>query len=179
MLPLPLSEENAAKLEYELRSPGADRLLYTADAFRAGWPIERVYELTRIDPWFLAQIEDLINEEARLRAAGASGLDAARLRALKRKGFSDSRLARLTAQSEERLRQRRQSGAYGRSIRESIPAQRSSRRSTAYMYSTYEEECEAAPTQRRKIMILGGGPNRIGQGSSSTTAACTPRLRLR
>jgi carbamoyl-phosphate synthase large subunit len=164
MLPLPLSEENAAKLEYELRSPGADRLLYTADAFRAGWPIERVYELTRIDPWFLAQIEDLIHEEARLRAAGAGELDAVRLRALKRKGFSDSRLARLTDESEERMRQRRHEWGIRPVYKRVDTCAAEFATSTAYMYSTYEEECEAAPTQRRKIMILGGGPNRIGQG---------------
>jgi carbamoyl-phosphate synthase large subunit len=164
MLPLPLSEESAAKLEYELRSPGADRLLYTADAFRAGWPIERVYELTRIDPWFLAQIEDLIREEAQVRAAGAPGLDAARLRALKRKGFSDSRLARLTAQSEERVRQRRHEWGIRPVYKRVDTCAAEFATSTAYMYSTYEEECEAAPTKRRKIMILGGGPNRIGQG---------------
>jgi carbamoyl-phosphate synthase large subunit len=151
------------KLEYELRSPGADRLLYTADAFRAGWPIERVYELTRIDPWFLAQIEDLVMRSA-LRAGGAPGLDAARLRALKRKGFSDSRLARLTAQSEERVRQRRHEWGIRPVYKRVDTCAAEFATSTAYMYSTYEEECEAAPTQRRKIMILGGGPNRIGQG---------------
>jgi carbamoyl-phosphate synthase large subunit len=164
MLALPLSEESAAKLEYELRSPGADRLLYTADAFRAGWPIERVYELTRIDPWFLAQIADLVKEEAHVRAAGAPGLDAARLRALKRKGFSDSRLARLTAQSEERVRQRRHEWGIRPVYKRVDTCAAEFATSTAYMYSTYEEECEAAPTERRKIMILGGGPNRIGQG---------------
>jgi len=164
MLPLPLSEESVAKLEYELRSPGADRLLYTADAFRAGWPIERVYELTRIDPWFLAQVEDLVKEEAQVRAAGAPGLDAARLRALKRKGFSDSRLARLTAQSEERVRQRRHEWGIRPVYKRVDTCAAEFATSTAYMYSTYEEECEAAPTERRKIMILGGGPNRIGQG---------------
>ena len=164
MLPLPLSEENTARLEYELRSPGADRLLYTADAFRAGWPIERVYDLTRIDPWFLAQIEDLVNEEAQVRAVGAGELDAARLRALKRKGFSDSRLARLTDETEEHVRKRRHEWGIRPVYKRVDTCAAEFATSTAYMYSTYEEECEAAPTQRRKIMILGGGPNRIGQG---------------
>ena len=164
MLPVPLTEENAAKLEYELRSPGADRLLYTADAFRAGWPIERVYELTRIDPWFLAQIQDLVREEAQLRAAGAPHLDAARLRALKRKGFSDSRLARLTGQSEESVRARRHEWGIRPVYKRVDTCAAEFSTATAYMYSTYEEECEAAPSKRRKIMILGGGPNRIGQG---------------
>jgi carbamoyl-phosphate synthase large subunit len=164
MLPLPLSEENAAKLEYELRSPGADRLLYTADAFRAGWPIERIYELTRIDPWFLAQLEDLVREERELQAGGAPSLEDTRLRALKRKGFSDSRLARLTGQSEAHVRQRRHDSGIRPVFKRVDTCAAEFATATAYMYSTYEEECEAAPTLRRKIMILGGGPNRIGQG---------------
>jgi carbamoyl-phosphate synthase large subunit len=164
MLALPLSEESAQKLEYELRSPGADRLLYTADAFRAGWPIERVYELTRIDPWFLAQIENLVAEEAHVRANGAPGLDAARLRALKRKGFSDSRLAHLIKESEAAVRARRHEWGIRPVYKRVDTCAAEFSTSTAYMYSTYEEECEAAPTQKRKIMILGGGPNRIGQG---------------
>jgi carbamoyl-phosphate synthase large subunit len=164
ILTLPLSEEAAAKLEYELRSPGADRLLYTADAFRAGWSLARVQALTRIDPWFLAQIEDLVHEEARVREHGAAGLDAARLRALKRKGFSDSRLARLTAQQEKAVRARRHEWGIRPVYKRVDTCAAEFPTSTAYMYSTYEEECEAQPTQRRKIMILGGGPNRIGQG---------------
>ncbi len=163
MLPLPLSEENAAKLEYELRSPGADRLLYVADALRAGWPVARVHELTHIDRWFLAQIEDLVREEAQLRANPAA-LDAARLRALKRKGFSDSRLAQLAGGSEERMRQRRHDWGIRPVYKRVDTCAAEFATATAYMYSTYEEECEAAPTKGRKIMILGGGPNRIGQG---------------
>ena len=163
MLPLPLSEENAAKLEYELRSPGADRLLYVADAFRAGWALDRVYELTHIDRWFLAQIEDLVHEEAQLRANPAA-LDAPRLRALKRKGFSDSRLAHLSGQSEERMRQRRHEWGIRPVYKRVDTCAAEFATATAYMYSTYEEECEAAPTKGRKIVILGGGPNRIGQG---------------
>ena len=163
MLPLPLSEENAAKLEYELRSPGADRLLYVADAFRAGWTLARVHELTHIDRWFLAQIEDLVHEEAQLRA-NAAALDAPRLRALKRKGFSDSRLAHLAGGSEERMRQRRHEWGIRPVYKRVDTCAAEFATATAYMYSTYEEECEAAPTKGRKIMILGGGPNRIGQG---------------
>src|SRR6204780_3349959 len=164
ILTLLLSEEAAAKLEYELRSPGADRLLYTADAFRAGWSLARVQALTHIDPWFLAQIEDLVHEEARVREHGAAGLDAARLRALKRKGFSDSRLARLTAQQEKAVRARRHEWGIRPVYKRVDTCAAEFPTSTAYLYSTYEEECEAQPTQRRKIMILGGGPNRIGQG---------------
>ncbi|HUN76279.1 MAG TPA: carbamoyl-phosphate synthase large subunit [Steroidobacteraceae bacterium] len=163
-LTLPLSDEAAGKLEYELRAPGPNRLLFTADAFRAGWSFERIAELTRIDPWFLAQIQDLLAEETLARERGMRGLNAEHLRALKRKGFSDARLAKLVGVIEKAVRQRRQElqivPAYKRvdTCAAEFPT------STAYMYSTYDEECEASPTQRRKIMILGGGPNRIGQG---------------
>jgi carbamoyl-phosphate synthase large subunit len=161
---LPLTEESAASLVYELRSPGADRLLYTADAFRAGWSVPRVYELTRIDPWFLAQIEDLVREESRVCAHGAAGLDALRLRHLKRKGFSDARLGRLIGQTEESVRGRRREWGIAPVYKRVDTCAAEFATSTAYMYSTYEEECEAEPTKNRKIMILGGGPNRIGQG---------------
>ena len=161
---LPLTEESAASLVYELRSPGADRLLYTADAFRAGWSVPRVYELTRIDPWFLAQIEDLVREESRVCAHGAAGLDALRLRHLKRKGFSDARLGRLIGQTEESVRGRRHEWGIAPVYKRVDTCAAEFATSTAYMYSTYEEECEAEPTKNRKIMILGGGPNRIGQG---------------
>src|ERR1700726_2029168 len=142
MLTLPLSEENAAKLEYELRSPGADRLLYSADAFRAGWPIERVYELTRIDPWFLAQVEDLVREEAQLRAGGAARMGGARLRPVKRKGFSDSRLARLTGLTEAGVRQRRHDWDIRPVYKRVDTCAAEFSTATAYMYSTYDEECE-------------------------------------
>jgi len=161
---LPLTEESAASLVYELRSPGADRLLYTADAFRAGWSVPRVYELTRIDPWFLAQIEDLVREESRVCAHGAAGLDALRLRHLKKKGFSDARLGRLIGQTEESVRGRRREWGIAPVYKRVDTCAAEFATSTAYMYSTYEEECEAEPTKNRKIMILGGGPNRIGQG---------------
>ena len=161
---LPLNEESASALAQNLRMPGPDRLLQVADAFRAGWSFARVQELSRIDPWFLSQIEELITLEGEVAAAGFAALDAARLRHLKRKGFSDSRLARLTARSETDVRnQRRKVGVRPVYKRVDTCAAEFST-STAYLYSTYEEECEAAPTNRRKIVILGGGPNRIGQG---------------
>jgi carbamoyl-phosphate synthase large subunit len=161
---LPLSEEAESQLAYELRAPGADRLLYTADAFRAGWSLARIYDLTRIDPWFLAQIEDLVQEESRVRAHGASGLDAPRLRHLKRKGFSDARLGALIGESEAAIRGRRREWGIAPVFKRVDTCAAEFATSTAYMYSTYEEECEARPTKNRKIMILGGGPNRIGQG---------------
>ncbi|MGH8321539.1 MAG: carbamoyl-phosphate synthase large subunit, partial [Gammaproteobacteria bacterium] len=148
----------------ELRAPGPERLWYVADAFRAGLSVDEVYALSRIDSWFLTQIEDLVQEEGALSHAGLKTLDAQRLRALKRKGFSDSRLAVLVNSDESTIRALRiQHGirpVYKRV--DSCAAEFAA--ATAYMYSTYEEECEADPTARDKIMVLGGGPNRIGQG---------------
>ena len=164
LLTLPLTEETSALLAYELRSPGADRLLYVADALRAGWSIERVYELSGIDPWFLAQIADLVAEEARLRLDGEKSLGVERLRELKRKGFSDRRLASLTRSTEGQIRARRREFGVLPVYKRVDTCAAEFATSTAYLYSTYEEECEAEPSKRRKIMILGGGPNRIGQG---------------
>ncbi len=147
-----------------IRQPGAERLWYLADAFRMGLSLEDVFEHTSIDRWFLVQIEDLIREESMVREEGLDNLDAERLRQLKRKGFSDRRLADLLGLSEAEMRQHR----YDLGVRpvykrvDTCAAEFAS--GTAYMYSTYEEECEAAPTDRQKIMVLGGGPNRIGQG---------------
>jgi carbamoyl-phosphate synthase large subunit len=161
---LPLSEEQVAQLANELRHPGANRILYVADAFRAGWSLEKVHELTAIDPWFLAQIEDLVQEEAKVGAGGLAQLEAPRLRQLKRKGFADSRLARLIGVEESVITKRRHAYGLHPVYKRVDTCAAEFRTATAYMYSTYEEECEAEPTDRRKIMILGGGPNRIGQG---------------
>ena len=151
-------------LRLELRAPGPDRLWYVADAFRIGVSGEEIAALTRIDPWFLAQIEDLVREEQAVTEGGLQALDATRLRHLKRKGFADSRLATLLRCDESDIRALRiKCGirpVYKRV--DSCAAEFAS--TTAYMYSTYEDECEAEPTQRDKIMVLGGGPNRIGQG---------------
>jgi carbamoyl-phosphate synthase large subunit len=164
VLSLPLTDETTNKLTYELQSPGANRLLYVGDAFRAGWSLEKVHDLTKIDPWFLVQIEDLIKEEAHVREQSLGALNAERMRTLKRKGFSDSRLGKLTGVAEKVIRaKRRELGIVPVFKRVDTCAAEFST-STAYLYSTYEEECEAAPTDKRKIMILGGGPNRIGQG---------------
>jgi carbamoyl-phosphate synthase large subunit len=163
-LTLPLTDEASNTLAYELRSPGANRLLYTADAFRAGWSFEQIHSLTNIDPWFLANIEDLVREENVVREQGIAALSAERLRELKRKGFSDSRLARLIGVAEKVVRTRRHELGVVPVYKRVDTCAAEFSTSTAYMYSTYEEECEAEPTERRKIMILGGGPNRIGQG---------------
>src|SRR5665213_2802190 len=161
---LPLNDESASKLEYELRVPGANRLLFTADAFRAGWSFDKIHELTHIVPWFLAQLEDLVLEEQQVAERGMSAVSAERLRALKRKGFSDSRLAHLVGVVEKAVRQRRHELDIRPVYKRVDTCAAEFATSTTYMYSTYEEECEANPTNRRKIMILGGGPNRIGQG---------------
>jgi carbamoyl-phosphate synthase large subunit len=178
-LPVPLSDENQERLAHELRVPGANRLLYVADAFRAGWPLTRIAELTRIDPWFLVHVEELIQLEAQVREAGLGSLTAERLRLLKRKGFSDSRVAHLVDMPEKAIRDKRHElnirPVYKRV--DTCAAEFST--STAYLYSTYEEECEANPSDRRKIVILGGGPNRIGQGIEFDYCCVHAALQLR
>ncbi|MFC3149458.1 carbamoyl-phosphate synthase large subunit [Litoribrevibacter euphylliae] len=162
---LDFSEEDAKDtLIHELKSPGADRVWYVGDAFRSGMSVDEVYKLSGIDPWYLVQIEELITLENELKSQGLSDLTAERMFKLKRKGFSDTRLAQLLAVSEKALRKHRQSlnirPVYKRV--DTCAAEFAS--DTAYMYSTYEEECEANPSEKDKIMVLGGGPNRIGQG---------------
>jgi carbamoyl-phosphate synthase large subunit len=161
---LPLSEEAATQLAYELRWPGPNRILYVADAFRAGWSRAQVFEATGIDPWYLAQIEDLLAEEAKVREQGFDGLDYARMRALKRKGFADSRIAKLTGRDDASVRAKRRKLGIHPVYKRVDTCAAEFATATAYLYSTYEEECESNPTNRRKIIILGGGPNRIGQG---------------
>jgi carbamoyl-phosphate synthase large subunit len=179
ILSLPLSDEQADRLTYELRSPGANRLLYVADAFRAGWTRERIYELTHIDPWFLAQVEELVREEAQVREEGLGALTAERLRYLKRKGFSDSRLARLVDMPEKAIRDKRHELKVRPVYKRVDTCAAEFATSTAYLYSSYEEECEALPDGRRKIMILGGGPNRIGQGIEFDYCCVHAALQLR
>jgi carbamoyl-phosphate synthase large subunit len=175
----PLTDEARDKLTYELQAPGADRLLYVADAFRAGWTLERIHGLTHIDPWFLAQVEDLLKEEARIAADGFPALTAERLRAVKRKGFSDSRLGKLVDMPERAIRSKRHELGIVPVYKRVDTCAAEFATSTAYMYSTYEEECEANPTDRRKIMILGGGPNRIGQGIEFDYCCVHAALQLR
>jgi carbamoyl-phosphate synthase large subunit len=179
MMAMPLSDEDQVKLAHELRAPGANRLLYVADAFRAGWTLARVNELTRIDPWFLAQLEELVQQEAKVLTEGFGALGAERLRLLKRKGFSDARLARLLDLPEKALRDKRHELNVVPVYKRVDTCAAEFATSTAYLYSTYEEECEAAPTTRRKIMILGGGPNRIGQGIEFDYCCVHAALQLR
>jgi carbamoyl-phosphate synthase large subunit len=160
----PLTDIEIDGLRHELRMPGADRLWFVADAMRHGFSIMDVAKLSGIDPWFLAQIADLVDTESELRAAGFDGIDETLMRQLKRKGFSDSRIAELVSTAESAIRNRRLEFGIRPVFKRVDTCAAEFATTTAYLYSTYEEECEADPSDRDKIMILGGGPNRIGQG---------------
>jgi len=157
-------DERFAELKRECRSAGAERLLYVADAFREGFSVEEVFDWTKIDPWFLAQIEDLVRTEGEVQQQGMVALDQQRLFGLKQKGFSDSRLASLLACTEQQVREHRHQLGVRPVYKRVDTCAAEFATTTAYLYSTYEEECESEPTSNRKIMVLGGGPNRIGQG---------------
>ncbi len=157
-------EDIEAELDLQLSQPGDKRLWYVADAFRQGYSLEKIHQITRIDPWFLAQIEDLIGSENQLRGQPLENLDQTELRRLKRQGFSDKRLAIVMDTTETRVRELRHSYGIRPVYKRVDTCAAEFEANTAYMYSTYDEECEAAPTTNDKIVILGGGPNRIGQG---------------
>ncbi|MGL5948531.1 MAG: carbamoyl-phosphate synthase large subunit [Aeromonas sp.] len=152
------------RIRHELQDAGCDRIFYVADAFRAGLSLEGIFRLTKIDPWFLAQIEEIVRLEEQLSEAGVAGLNADFLRQLKRKGFADARLARILGISESEVRKARVRHAIFPVYKRVDTCAAEFATNTAYMYSSYDEECEAAPSSRDKIMVLGGGPNRIGQG---------------
>ncbi len=158
------SEDDIATLKRELQAPGPERLFFVGDAFRAGMSVEEIFALSFIDPWFLDQIESIIALEKQVAAVGLDGLDKAFLRTLKRAGFSDARLAQLAGTTESAVRALRRAHKVRPVYKRVDSCAAEFATSTAYLYSTYEDECEAAPTNRDKIMILGGGPNRIGQG---------------
>ncbi|PIE46716.1 MAG: carbamoyl phosphate synthase large subunit [Gammaproteobacteria bacterium] len=152
------------KIKNKLTVPTPDRIYYIADAFRAGMSMDDVFAITKIDPWFLVQIEDLVNTEAKVKQLGFTNLTADNLRAFKRKGLSDLRLATLLGVSQTKLRKKRWDlGVYPIYKRVDTCAAEFET-STAYMYSSYDQECEASPSDNKKIMVIGGGPNRIGQG---------------
>ncbi len=151
-------------LETELGDPGPERIWYVADAFRCGLTFEQIHADTHIDPWFLAQIADLIRQEQELKGRCLEDLDAAALLTLKRNGFSDRRLAKLLATTDRKVREHRHALKVRPVYKRVDTCAAEFATNTAYMYSTYEEECEANPTARKKVMVLGGGPNRIGQG---------------
>ncbi|MDX5333436.1 MAG: carbamoyl-phosphate synthase large subunit [Gammaproteobacteria bacterium] len=160
----PADENAQAILRHELAEVGPDRIYYVADAFRMGMSVEEAHEATAIDYWFLDQIHELVEIEQGLRGRRLDSIERDELFDLKRRGFSDRRLGKLLGETEYAVRARRQElgvrPVYKRV--DTCAAEFATR--TAYMYSSYEEECEAEPTGREKIMVLGGGPNRIGQG---------------
>jgi len=154
-------------LEKELGAPGPDRIWYVGDAFAMGMSVEEVFALTKIDPWFLVQIEQIVKIELELETTSLDKIDAATLRALKQKGFSDRRLARQLKTTDTAIRERRKSLGVRPVYKRVDTCAAEFATHTAYLYSTYEaegSECEADPTTNKKIMVLGGGPNRIGQG---------------
>ncbi|QNP40747.1 carbamoyl-phosphate synthase large subunit [Lysobacter solisilvae (ex Woo and Kim 2020)] len=158
------SQDGLATLKRELKEPGPERMFHIGDAFRAGMSVEDVHALSFVDPWFLDQIEEIIATEKEVAADGLGSLDTKRMRALKRMGFSDARLAQLTGTDETAVRTLRRALKVRPVYKRVDSCAAEFATSTAYLYSTYEDECEAQPTDRNKIIVLGGGPNRIGQG---------------
>ncbi len=152
------------QLVRELREPGADRIRYVAEALRRGLTLTEIHEYTGIDPWFLAQIQDLIHTEANIRSTALEHLSQDAFRRIKRQGFSDARIAALLGRDEAEVRRARTQLGLEPVFKRVDTCAAEFPSQTAYMYSTYERACEAAPSDRRKIMVLGGGPNRIGQG---------------
>ena len=148
----------------EIGVPGPERIWYVGDAFRAGLSVDQVFAISKIDPWFLVQIKDIIDREQALKGKHIADLDKAALLQLKRRGFSDKRLATLLDTDQHAVRAYRQALQVRPVYKRVDTCAAEFATNTAYMYSTYEEECEAQPTNNKKIMVLGGGPNRIGQG---------------
>ena len=162
---IPLEQKDAqSRLRQQIRTPTEDRLRYVADAMRHGFEIAEIYELSGIDPWFLVQLQDLVLSEQSLEGRPLKSIERAELFRLKQKGFSDSRLASVLGCEEELIRQHRLDLNIRPVYRRVDTCAAEFQSSTAYMYSTYEDECESNPTDRDKIIVLGGGPNRIGQG---------------
>ncbi len=157
-------DEAVKEITRRLLVPGAERVWYVGEAFRWGMSVDEVFELTKIDRWFLVQIADIIATEKDIAAANLNSVAGPQLRAWKRKGFSDRRLAALMGMKEQALRERRQALEIRPVYKRVDTCAAEFATSTAYMYSTYEEECESRPTSRKKVVVLGGGPNRIGQG---------------
>ncbi|MEY4767019.1 MAG: carbamoyl phosphate synthase large subunit, partial [Pseudomonadota bacterium] len=148
----------------EIGEAGPERILFLGDAFRLGMSLEEVFEETKVDPWFLAQIEDIIKTEAQIKARKLDTLSADEMRYLKKKGFSDRRIAKLMGTDQHAVRKARHALNVRPVYKRVDTCAAEFATQTAYMYSTYDDECEAEPTDKKKIMVLGGGPNRIGQG---------------
>ncbi|MGH8505130.1 MAG: carbamoyl-phosphate synthase large subunit, partial [Stenotrophobium sp.] len=158
------SDASVGRIREELSTARQHRLWYIGDAFRAGMTVDEVFRLSRIDPWFLEQIEELIAVEGEIHQRKISQIEEIDLRRYKRLGFSDRRLARLLGVKEESVRKQRHKLGVRPVYKRVDTCAAEFPSSTAYLYSSYDEECEAAPSQRDKIVVLGGGPNRIGQG---------------
>ena len=152
------------KIQIELGEPGPERIWYVGDAFAQGFSLDEVHQLTKIDPWFLAQIKEIVDIELALEQRTLADLDVETLLQLKRRGFSDRRLAFLLDTVEAEVRKLRHQFNVRPVYKRVDTCAAEFATNTAYLYSTYEQECESAPTDRKKIMVLGGGPNRIGQG---------------
>lgn len=153
-----------ATIHHEISEPGPDRLWYLADAFRLGYTVKEAHRATKIDPWFLVQVKELVDIENRLKEYSLPELSKEEMLFLKKKGFSDRRIAKLLKVKEDQVRARRHEFGIRPVYKRVDTCAGEFPTDTAYMYSTYEEESEVNPSDRRKIMILGGGPNRIGQG---------------
>ncbi|MGB1158636.1 MAG: carbamoyl-phosphate synthase large subunit [Porticoccaceae bacterium] len=158
------SESSRAVLSNQLAEAGPDRIWYLADGFRSGISLDEMFAITKIDPWFLVQIEDLVREEQALQGSDLKDLDKTSLYRLKRKGFSDKRLGDILGCGEQPVRELRHELQLHPVYKRVDTCAAEFSTDTAYMYSTYEQECEARPSDRDKILVLGGGPNRIGQG---------------
>ncbi|RUO68928.1 carbamoyl-phosphate synthase large subunit [Idiomarina ramblicola] len=158
------AKDARSKVIRELKEPGAERIWYIADAFRLGMTVREVFELTRIDEWYLIQIEELVNLEKEVDELGLAGLTADVMTVLKRRGFADSRIADVLHVSEAEVRKKRHKYKIHPVYKRVDTCAAEFASGTAYMYSSYDEECEAAPSDNDKIMVIGGGPNRIGQG---------------
>ena len=151
-------------IEEELGEPGPERIWYVGDAFAQGFTLDEVHQLTHIDPWFLVQIKEIVDIELWLETQSLDAIDKALLFKLKQKGFADRRLAKLLKVTDKEVREKRHALNIRPVYKRVDTCAGEFATNTAYMYSTYEEECEAQPTNKKKIMVLGGGPNRIGQG---------------
>ena len=158
------ADDSKGKIRSELLSAGADRIFYLADAFRMGMSLKDAFDLSKIDPWFLSQVEDLVLSEKRIEGSDLDKLSAETIYKLKQKGFSDKRLSDLLHCTEDAFRDKRLSLDIKPVFKRVDSCAAEFDTQTAYLYSTYQSECEAKPTNNKKIMILGGGPNRIGQG---------------
>ena len=158
------SDDAKNKIRSECISARGDRIFYLADAFRLGLTLEEIFDLSKVDPWFLAQLEDIVSNEMQINGMNIADIDAEEMFNLKRKGFSDARLAQLLNCSESSVLERRKALNIKPVFKRVDSCAAEFDTSTAYMYSTYQNECESNPSDKKKIMILGGGPNRIGQG---------------